>query len=519
MMFPFSIGETSLYQVSYVPYLDLHYSQTKETANLPTKSVMLSNQQEETVDVGRYTASLRALANKLGNKVYEVDVNLSKIILAEETCPTCNGTGDGEIREEMCDVCDGLGYIIENEMPVLCLNCGGDGKVTYTDDCETCEGDGVITQSRPKTVEEMVDDLLKLGDRIEGEFTLVSREYSLFQTITPHIKCHYIFIQHYSNVLATKLSRERRLYKIAIEGIIDCDILVKDYLILSTTKDLINDGVLEEAVTLPYFLKTFDNTNDDNTPISRFLFYTTIGNETYSLFSLPLLSAALGKTMYWKCRCYDNFSVGLSTASQVIGGKEVYQNPYVDDNGEFTELKFKLIAPNINDANYNSQLTIGRALPKIPFQMQVVYQKVDFTNEIITADNYKAITVHKDGFEKLGLSYQLEPLTKREDIGKIVIGDSFAKYSNLLYGKNETPLYIWTSNEVYRISETRKCKGNNSTYKPSIDTVNYKVSPSVIPQTAIKSWAIGDEAGNLILAVNNNFEYVTVYFTISRNVI
>ena len=282
MMFPFSIGETSLYEVSYVPYLDLHFSQTKENVELSTKSVMISNQQEETIEVDRYSSSLRALANKLGNKT------------------------------------TGLSVILKN-----------------------------------KPIEELKNDMLELGDRIDEDNTLISREYSIFDVpFQPHIKVHYVFIEHYSNVLATKLSRERRLYGIPIENIVERDVLVKEYLILSTAKDLKPDSLLSNEITLPYFLKTFNNANDDNTPVDRLFFATDDGNNTYGYFSLPLLGSAVGKSMHWQTKCFDNYSVGLSTGTQTIGGREVHQNPYVDANGEFKELIFHLIKSRITGLNF-----------------------------------------------------------------------------------------------------------------------------------------------------------------------
>lgn len=470
-----------LYRVTYVPYLDLHFSQAKENASLSGKSVMISNQQDEAVEIGRYANSLRTLANKLGNKIYEVDVNLSDLTIEENIeCETCGG--DGLINED-----SGFGEI-----------------------CLVCEGTGTIPTTRPKTGLEMVGDLFKLGDRIEDDYTLISREYSIYNNF---VKCHYVFIQHFSNVLTARLSRERRLYRIPIENIIDRDVLLKDYLILSSTKDLKGDGILDESVVLPCFLKTFDNASDDeDTPIERLKFSTNA--VTGNIFSLPLLGTALGKIMHWQAQCYDNFSVGLSAGKSIFGGIEVYLNPYVDENGEFETLNFQLIKSSISSLNFSNQLILGRALPRIPFQLHVGYTKVDFTN------GAKTIIVNKDRFERFGFSYQLEPMTKKADMNKIVIGNSFAKYANLLYGKNETPLYIWTSQtESYRPSETKRCKGTKTPYKAAINSTDYSLTASVVPQSQLKSWAIGDEEGNLVLAVNNNFDGAVVYFTISRNMV
>lgn len=468
-----------LYRVTYVPYLDLHYSQTKENADLSVKSAMISNQQDEAVEIGRYANSLRTLANKLGNKIYEVDVNLSDLTIEENIeCETCGG--DGLINED-----SGFGEI-----------------------CFVCEGTGTIPTTRPKTGLEMVGDLLKLGDRIEDDYTLISREYSIYNNF---VKCHYVFIQHFSNVLTARLSRERRLYRIPIENIIDRDVLLKDYLILSSTKDLKGDGILDESVVLPRFLKTFNNASDDeDTPIERLKFSTAEGN----IFSLPLRGTAVGKIMHWQAKCYDNFSVGLSAGKTIFGGREVYLNPYVDENGEFETLNFQLIKSRMDSFSFENKLHIGQALPRLPFQLHTGYTKVDFTGGV------KSIKIYKDRFERFGFCYQLEPIVRKADAYKIIIGDSFAKYSNLLFGKNETPLYVWASQtESYRPSETKRCKGTKTPYRATINSTDYSLTASVVPQSQLKSWAIGDEEGNLVLAVNNNFDGAVVYFTISRNMV
>lgn len=430
-----------LYRVTYIPYLDLHYSQTKENADLSVKSAMISNQQDEVVEIGRYATTLRALANKLGNKVYEADK-------------------------------------------------------TY----------------RGASVNEALEQLLELGDRIAGDYTLISREYAVYDAIDKFVKCHYVFVKDFSNVLSARLARERRLYRIPIENILDRDVLLKDYLILSTQQNQINDGILRDLAALTRFLRTFTGENVSGVPIERLVFTTSEAGG--NVYSLPLLPTAIGKTMHWQTRCHDNFSVGLSAGEPTVGGREVYQNPYVDANGEFTMLVFSLVKSNLDNIDWNGQLAIGKSLPKVPEEFSNNYKGVNYTGGDIS------IQVFKDRFERFGFCYQLEPIARKADADKIIIGDSFAKYSTLLFGKNETPLYIWTSSaQIYRLAETKRCKGTRTTYTPIIDTTNLAVSCPTNLQENSKAWAIGDEAGNLILAVNNNNAIQRVYFTISRNMV
>lgn len=349
-----------------------------------------------------------------------------------------------------------------------------------------------------------VDDLLQLGDRITDDYTLVSKEYSVFDY---HVKVHYTFIQNYSNVITAKLSRERRLYNIPIEGIIDRDILLKDYLIVSATQNVINDGCLS-GDAVKYFLKTFDNTNDRDDPIDRLLLWTKDkSSKYYGLFSLDFIGSAIGKSMHWQVRMYDNYSVGLSTGSRMIGGRLVYQNPYVDSNGECESMIIKIIKTNIDNISFNDQLEIGNSMPVVPLDLQEKYIKKVY--------GYKDYCVKKDAREKLGISYQLEAKSKDDNI---IIGDYFTHYSNLLYGKNITPFYIWVSyDQTYRLTDTAKCKGTIIQASPKIDINNYRLYTDATQIQTVKSWAISDNKGNLLIAFNNpEGGYIDgCYFTIS----
>lgn len=425
----YDIYDKTLFKVSYVPYLNLHFKVGKLANEIAYQGTMISNQTDRTIDVNRYSSHLQALANKLGNK-----------------------------------------ELIKN-----------------------------IEQSKDQP-------LLELGDLIDDNYTLVSLEYLKDNVAT---KAEYTFIQNYDVVLNTRISRERRLFNIPIEELIERDVLIKNYLIASIEKENINDGLLTDQEATKYFLKTFV-ANNENKPINRVLFQTSDGANTYGLFSLPLLGTAIGRSMHWQFKMLDNYSVGLSQNVQVIGGKSVFQHPYVDTNGEFISMTLSMIKDNIENATYENQLLIGKSLPKIPFQMHEVYTDVDYSG------GGKSIIIYKDKFETLSFSYQLE--IKPSDTQRIIIGDYLVKYSNLLFGLRDVAFFVYASTtETYRPNESKDCKGNILTYPISIDTTNFslKITGELL---AYKSWSIGDPFGNLIIAINNNFQQIDeIFFTISKD--
>ena len=348
--------------------------------------------------------------------------------------------------------------------------------------------------------------LLELGDLIDDNYSLINIDYVKDNVA---VKANYTFVQNYDVVLNTRISRERRLFNIPAEELIERDVLIKNYLIASLEKAPINNGLLNDETATKYFLKTFKNNDSENKPINRVIFQTTDGSNNYGLFSLPLLGTAIGRSMHWKFKMLDNYSVGLSLNTQVIGGKSVFLNPYVNENGEFASITLSLIRDDIEGASYENQLIIGKSLPKIPFQMHEVYIDVDYSA------GGKSLIISKDKFEALSFSYQLE--TKPSDIQRIVIGDYLVKYSTLLFGLCDVAFFVYGSEtQTYKPNENQSCKGNILTYPISIDTsdMSIKVNGEL---RGLKSWAIGDPYRNLVIAVNNNNQQTDeVFFTISR---
>lgn len=349
-----------------------------------------------------------------------------------------------------------------------------------------------------------IDKLLALGDKIENDYVLISREYSVFDR---YIKVHYIFVQGFEAALTARLDRAKEMYKIPLASEFDENINLKDYLVLSATKNKIDNGYMKDDYLLPYLLKTFNNAGDDNKPIDKVLIETEDSNGTeYGVFSLGLLPISVGKSATLSFRFYDNYSVGLSTGSRVLGGKTVYSNPYVDGNGEYKKLKLQFIKSNLDSASFENQLILGQAMPVVPQPMINLYKQAIYSNQI-------SILRFKDRYNGNQITYQQEAITYDENI---IIGNSSYKYANFLFGTNQTKLYFWYSaSETYDKRDVKKCKGIKDEDRiVLIDDVNHRLYVDSLPNGTV-SWSIGDAQGNLIYGINTE-SLNSIYFTIKR---
>ena len=213
---------------------------------------------------------------------------------------------------------------------------------------------------------------------------------------------------------------------------------------------------------------------------------------------LDLLSV---KSLVYKGIMYDNYSVGLSVGSQVIGGKTTYLNPYCNQDGEFNKIDIQVISSNFDNMNFNVQQTIAQAKPVIPFQLTEAYKKAIYTDLV-------GYDIAKDRLEQISITYQLEMVAG----DKVFIGDTFLKNNALLTGKANDMWLYFSPDEFYTNTDT-SCKGTRiGSKKPNIGS-NFASVPSEVDLTLYSSWAIGDIDGNLYIGVNNNKEvFRDVYF-------
>lgn len=355
------------------------------------------------------------------------------------------------------------------------------------------------------------EQLLSLGDVIKDNYSLVSREYQVFNGF---IKGQYTFFQNYDGNATARLSREKRLYNIPQEGLVDRKVVVKDNLLISTEPITapVNSSLLPE--TLEIIVKSLEG-NPGSDYIDRILFQTRDKNNKYypsnnSYFSLNFSSSVVGKSLIWQMRMQNNYSVGLSSSKRQWLGREVYLNPYVDNNGEFERLDFRLIKNDIEALSFSDRLVVGKTLPEIDLASYPDYIGKRYSS---LTSGYNCI-VKKDRLEVLNFIYQLEAVPNED----IVVGTHFMEFINLLRNREYSTLKLYVSHDqIYNVNDVDRVKGftldSNYTFIVSGTTVSTNYQAELI-----QSWAIGTEDGRLLLAVNSKKRPLNkIYFGLSRN--
>lgn len=372
------------------------------------------------------------------------------------------------------------------------------------------------TGNEELTVDFIVKDkseMLNLGDRIENDYSLVVREYQVFNSF---IKGKYTFLKNYDGNITTRLSRERRLYNIPDKNLVERKVLIKDNLLVSTEPfSFVNDSSLSTD-TLHLIVKSFED-NPNNDYMDRILFHTRDGlnnryPETGKEFSLNFVAKPISKSLVWQMKTYDNYSVGLSTSKQKWLGRDVYLNPYTDSEGEFESITFRFIKSNMKALTHTNMIELGKSLPVAQIGLFPDYVEKTYSNQTSS----QSFIVKKDRLEILNFIYQLEAKPKTNNI---IIGNYFMDFMNLLEYRDHAQLRLWVSpGETYNVNDVVRCKGTMavSSYNPVLNgntavTTSYNVA-------LIDSWAIGTQDGRLLLAVNNKKQPLnTIYFGISRD--
>ena len=220
--------------------------------------------------------------------------------------------------------------------------------------------------------------------------------------------------------------------------------------------------------------------------------------ENSGWLELSVAPYAMANSLHFRFKFQDNFSAGMSTENQVVGGKKQVPNPYVKTTGEERigeHSQIRIILLNDKLATRSELYNDIKLLPKTNISWYTNTKKLIDTT----------FKVEKDAFEHMSYVYQLEVLSNDANI---IIGNAIAKLhpmvANISYSLN-----VYISNaETYSMGDL-KAKGeintnlwfsitNNSL--TLIDAFNPPYDP--VELSIEKSWCIADNYGNILIAVN-----------------
>ena len=331
-------------------------------------------------------------------------------------------------------------------------------------------------------------DLLPILYETTDGYVLCKQDISLYDEF---YKVRNYFTRHFNSV-SERISRrrEKRLYPIPPAGV-ECPLVFKQFVVFS---DYVISGTPSPART-SYLENSILGTllgQASGRYIDRIVFSTKAagGSEDLGCFELRTANYAAGNTLNFMARCLDNYSVGYSVGSQELGGARTVYNPYVDENGEFFELRVRAMCGRSSDSD-----EIYTALPATDLSFYSP-QSNYMQNEAVWHyyfDRLQALTVV--------LNYELVPAEAA--FGKIVLGKRFAEDNNLLSAAPARTLYLYEAEETYAKGERYFAKGTRiGPVDNYLSVIVTGLSSGRASPAAVKSWAIADEDGRLYLAVN-----------------
>lgn len=447
--------ESLFFQAEFIPRFNtvIEISKPGVYDNDRLKVAIADNQSANTIDISRHGRALAGLARRTGN---------------EEITPNF--------------ICDGF----NNFLPVMGKFTGLTGRDSYLND-----------------------------------YVITKREYAIYDD---YLKVKYYCTKDYQAINEKiGVDREKRLYNIPLESS-DCPIYVKYYVTVDITAKTNSTG-FKASILYNSIVNFVIDSYNDNFHLSYLYLATKEARSEQAIdgklikqlednqyFALPLLPYASDKCITFIAQPLDNYSVGYSRSGKYFdfwgggGGMQMLYNPYTDKNGECDGFTVCLASRQSVANNVSS------------------YPKVTKGGETLISDDVQ-ISYKKDRTQRPVFFIAFEFLPSKELYGKIVFGEAIASQNFLVVSEAPEKRYVYSSGEIYREGET-KIKGTRvgealNYFIPSLHdtekTVYLTVQKDMPLSSSIKSYAIGDESGNLLIAFNMALTKDTkLYFNISR---
>lgn len=357
-------------------------------------------------------------------------------------------------------------------------------------------------------------------DSYLNDYVITKREYAIYDD---YLKVKYYCTKDYQAINEKiGVDREKRLYNIPLESS-DCPIYVKYYVTVDLAAKTNNTG-FKASILYNSIINLVLNSYNDNFRLAYLYLATEEARSKQSIdgklvtqlennqyFALPLLPYASDKCINFTAQPLDNYSAGYSRGGKYFdfwggGGIKVLYNPYTDKNGECDGFTVCLASRQSVADNIGS------------------YPKVTKGGETLISDDVQ-ISYKKDRTQRPVFFIAFEFLPSKELYGKVVFGEAAASQNFLVVSKAPEKRYVYSSSEIYREGEI-KIKGTQlgealNYFIPSLHdterTVYLTVQKDMPLSSSIKSYAIGDESGNLLIAFNMALTKDTkLYFNISR---
>lgn len=329
------------------------------------------------------------------------------------------------------------------------------------------------------------DEIKEIGQKTIDNYIIYKKEVAYHNN---YAKVRYYLSKNYNNLNERiALNREKRVYDIPLTSYLN-EILIKNYILVDFLP-VNNSGIVKNFALRALIGRT-------NNTVSKFVFETKSGSDTFGPFELATANYTMGTVMHFVAQCMDNYSVGYSIGGRIIGGNKVVYNPYVDDNtGEFESFKFLLTDFRAEADNFIEQ---NKILPKTNYDYYI-------SSSRSAEGEYRYL---KDAYQTIKFNVALELLPAKNQFGTIIIGNRLVEHNGLIKRGITTfdDAVIYVSEQAYNTTEIFKAKGSVlSGASLTRSTVNNAVRVDYAP--AIPSnkaaFAIADASGNLYLAVND----------------
>jgi len=329
------------------------------------------------------------------------------------------------------------------------------------------------------------DEIKEIGQKTIDNYIIYKKEVAYHNN---YAKVRYYLSKNYNNLNERiALNREKRVYDIPLTSYLN-EILIKNYILVDFLP-VNNSGIVKNYALRALIGRT-------NNTVSKFVFETKSGSDTFGPFELATANYTMGNVMHFVAQCIDNYSVGYSIGGRIIGGNKVVYNPYVDDNtGEFESFKFLLTDFRARADNFIEQ---NKILPRTNYDYYI-------SSSRSAEGEYRYL---KDAYQNIKFNVALELLPAKNQFGTIIIGNRLVEHNGLIKRGITTfdDAVIYVSEQAYNTTEIFKAKGSvlsgaSLTRSAVNNAVRVDYAPAIPSNKA--AFAIADASGNLYLAVND----------------